>query len=278
MKRHWLLRKGSAIAVILLCGGLTIVSCLTENISKASAENTEVNITIQICGMKGFRNHTVALPRQQYLELAQYISDLQKQLNKTTTDEEIITIFKEAVVKFHKYGLLPREISVEQAQRLVTGQYQSHHMLFSDPNTLVSKGTIQPNHLLKTSTKNIFCLLFAVATKIPGYIPSPVILPFSILLLIDLLPALIVSILGGKALASALAELGLFVWKANPFRAFNYLLINGYSIQLHSLGLKGIVHETLPTGCIFRGFSGLMLFPFRDTTMFLGFALSVNGD
>jgi len=257
---------------------MAIVSCLTENISKASAENTDVNITIQICGMKGFRTHTVALPRQQYLSLAQYISDLRGQLNTSMNEEETITIFKEAVVEFHKYGLLPREISVEQAQQLVTGQYQQQRTFFSIPNDVVSKWITRHDHLLKTSTKNIFCLLSAVATKIPGYTPSPVILPFSILLLIDLLPALIVSLLGGQALASTLAELGLFVWKANPFRAFNYLLINGYSIQLHSLGLKGLVQATFPTGGIFRGFSGLMLFPFSDTTMFLGFALSVNGD
>jgi hypothetical protein len=277
LNRYWLLRKGAAIAAIFLCGGIAIVPCLSENISKASAENTDVNITIQVCDMRGFRNHTVALAKQHYLDLVQYISDLQAHLNASITEEETITVFKEAVVEFHKYGLLPKGISVEQAQRLVTGQYQQLDMLFHSKYNILHKWITRDDLLMKSTRKNVCCLLSAVATKIPGYVPSPIIIPFSLLLLVVLLPAIFISLMGGQELANTLAGLGLFVWKANPVRVFNIIVINGYEIELRSFGLKGLVHETLPMGGVFKGFSGLMLFPFSDTTIFLGFALSVNG-
>jgi hypothetical protein len=46
-------------------------------------------------------------------------------LNQTSTREEAVPIFKEAVVELDKYGLLPKGMSVQQAQQLILGGYRN---------------------------------------------------------------------------------------------------------------------------------------------------------
>jgi hypothetical protein len=95
----------------------------------------------------------VKLTRQQYQNLEQYLVDFRARLNKTTTREEAVPIFKEAVVELNKYGLLPRGMSVERAQRLVTGLYQNTKLA-----NYVEK-LLNPSKSLLAEGKNAFCLL-----------------------------------------------------------------------------------------------------------------------
>jgi hypothetical protein len=117
------LRKSLAVAVILLFIGVSIAPSININVVKASNDNDRVEVTTQACGIKGFGNTTVKLTRQQYQNLEQYLVDFRARLNKTTTREEAVPIFKEAVVELNKYGLLPRGMSVQKAEKLVTGEY-----------------------------------------------------------------------------------------------------------------------------------------------------------
>jgi hypothetical protein len=80
-------------------------------------------VTSQACGIKGFGNTTVKLTKQQYQNLEQYLVDFRARLNKTTTREEALPLFKEAVVELNKYGLLPKGMSVKNAQKIVTLEY-----------------------------------------------------------------------------------------------------------------------------------------------------------
>jgi hypothetical protein len=50
-------------------------------------------------------------------------------LNQTTTREDAVPIFKDAVVELNKYGLLPKGMSVEKAHSLVTGLHQNKNVL-----------------------------------------------------------------------------------------------------------------------------------------------------
>jgi hypothetical protein len=125
MQKKPLFGKGLTIAVVFLFIGIAIAPCINFSVVKASNENDLVEVTSQACGIKGFGNTTVKLSRQQYQNLEQYLVDFRARLNLTTTREEAVPIFKEAVVELNKYGLLPKGMSVDRAKRLVTASYQN---------------------------------------------------------------------------------------------------------------------------------------------------------
>ncbi len=277
MRGNRLLQKGAAITAILLFGGLSIAPFLTCTIGRASVENIVVDMTIRTCGLRGFQDFTVALSRQQYQDLEQSLVDLRVRLNQTKTWEEAGPLFKEAVRELNKYGLLPKGMNVEQAQNLVVGDYQNSKLLTPNKNNIFGSWTPRYDYILNRNAKNVCCVLSAVATKIPGYLPTPIIIPFSLFLLFGLLPAIVVSLIGADELANNLAQLGFFIWNSNPFRIFNYMVINGYEIELRSFGLKGSVSATFAPSGIFKGYSGFMLSSSDNSTIFLGFAFSVDG-
>jgi len=121
-------KKGLVVSVILLFIGVAIAPSINFNVVKASDDNDLVEVTTQACGIKGYGNTTVKLTRQRYQNLEQYLVEFRARLNTTTTREEAVPIFKEAVVELNKYGLLPKGMSVERAQKLVTGQNQNKNM------------------------------------------------------------------------------------------------------------------------------------------------------
>ena len=152
-----LVKKGFVVSVILLFIGVAIAPNINFNIVKASIDNDLVEVTSQACGINGFGNQTVKLTRQQYQNLEQYLIDFRARLNKTTTREEAVPIFKEAVVELDKYGLLPKGLNVEQAQRLVTGLYQNTKLVkyLEKLSSKSGKSSLQEG--------NKFCLIYGEA-------------------------------------------------------------------------------------------------------------------
>jgi len=123
------LKKILTLGVILLFIGVAVAPSINSTVVKASNDNNLVEVTSQTCGIKGFGNTTVKLTKQQYQNLEQYLVEFRARLNQTTTREEAVPIFKEAVVELNKYGLLPKGMSVEKAQKLVLGVYQQPRLL-----------------------------------------------------------------------------------------------------------------------------------------------------
>jgi len=64
------------------------------HVVKAYNDNDLVEVTTQACGINGFGNTTVKLTRQQHQSLEQYLVEFRARLNKTTTREEVVPIFK----------------------------------------------------------------------------------------------------------------------------------------------------------------------------------------
>lgn len=277
MCRNILLKKGVAVAIILLFLGVAVVPSINISVVKAATDNDLVEVTTEAYGIKGFGNHTVKLTKQQNQNLEQYLVDLRERLNTTTTRDEAVPLFKEAVVELNKYGLLPKGMSVELAQRLVSGYYQNSNMLRRIQNDFQSIAKIKPKQYLNPNMKNAFCFLFAAATKIPDYLPSPFIIPLGLLIVLGIVPSLLFSLIGSEDLAKLFADIGLLIWVLNPLRFINFILFMGYDIDLRSIGLKGLVNEDFGSEGLFIGYTGLMLTPSSDKTYFLGFALSVNG-
>jgi hypothetical protein len=108
------------MGIIFLFISVALAPSINSTVVKASNDNDLVEVTTQACGIKGYGNTTVKLTKQQYQSLQQYLVDFRARLNQTTTREEAIPIYKEAVVELNKYGLLPKGMSVENAQMLVT--------------------------------------------------------------------------------------------------------------------------------------------------------------
>jgi hypothetical protein len=117
------IKKLLAIGIILLFIGVAVAPSINSTVVKTSDDLVEV--TSQACGIQGFGNTTVKLTREQYQNLEQYLVEFRAKLNQTTTREEAVPLFKDAVVELDKYGLLPKGMSVEHAQKLVIGDYQS---------------------------------------------------------------------------------------------------------------------------------------------------------
>ena len=146
-------RKCLAIGIILLFVSMTIAPSINFNVVKASNDNDLVEVTAQACGIQGYGNTTVKLTREQYEDLEQYLVEFRTRLNQTSTREEAVPIFKEAVVELNKYGLLPKGMSVEQAQKLVTSGYKNQYC------SQLLKKIYDRNPLPKNGIDNQLCLV-----------------------------------------------------------------------------------------------------------------------
>jgi hypothetical protein len=63
----------------------------------------------------------VSLAKPQYEKLTEYLDGLMQRLNATTSQQDAVLLFHEAVVEINRQGLLPKGMSVHQAQMLVSG-------------------------------------------------------------------------------------------------------------------------------------------------------------
>jgi len=128
MERNNLIKKGLVVAVILLFIGVAFAPSINANISKASIESELVEITTEVCGINGVKPNTVSLSKEDVDEVEKLIDDIERRLDNVETREETVEIFNEAVVELDKYGLLGG-LSVKQAQRLVTVEYQNSRFI-----------------------------------------------------------------------------------------------------------------------------------------------------
>ena len=275
MNGHQILMKGSVIVVLCFWIGIAVSPDGIGSDVKMEAEDSQIGVTTRMFDQGRSYFHTVFLSTQDYQNLMQYFVELQTQFNTTIESGEIRSLFLQAINELHAYGLLPNKMRVEQAQRLVCGSSLQFRMAPTSFIDISRNGKKNVYAGLNPDLQNSFCFLSATATKIPGYVPSPVILPFGLLLLIGMLPAFFVSVIGQPELANILAQLGFRVWASNPLRVSNYVLILGYDVELRSIGLRGIVNKHLYEGVLLRGYSGLMLSTSDETTFFVGFALNV---
>ena len=271
-----MLKKGLAVAVILLFIGVAIAPSININVVKASNNNDLVEVATQACGIKGYSNTTVKLTREQYQKLEQYLVDFKERLNHTTTREEAVPIFEEAVIELDRYGLLPKGMSVEKAQKLVTTN-QVH------PNVekLMDYLELSP---LNIEFGNVFCLLFMQTVSAGndvtfGLLTIPSVILFMLfagfmfsfayleLAMLVLIPLLLSAIVGIPTLIFNLLS---------PLLLWSLIVINsGY--EGWSLGLKG---EQSINGNLdyLIGYTGLRIWipvgNYDDINFYLGQALA----
>src|SRR5512136_535216 len=116
------MKKLLALCIIFLFIGVSIAPSINITVVKASDDNDLIEVTTQACGIQGYDDTTVKLTREQYQNLEQYLVEFRARLNQTSTREEAVPIFKDAVVELETYGLLPKGMSVEMLQEVIFRQ------------------------------------------------------------------------------------------------------------------------------------------------------------
>jgi hypothetical protein len=258
--KQLLFGKCVAAGIIFLFIGVAVAPSINFNVVKAANDNDFVEVTSQACGIRGYENTTVKLTRQQYRDLEQYLVEFRARLNQTTTREQMIPLYKEAVVELNKYGLLPKGMSVEQAQRLVVGENQQNWIHRLSNNKQMK--SLFPNYI------NVLCLLCALF--IPGENPDCFTFSSFLLLiapLLDLFPTF------GLFLGAFLLILGL----VSPIKIMHFMGFKNYDIFMASCGLNGFVNERRNNLVIlgFTGFSLMTLFNNKPTFL-LGFCFAID--
>ena len=263
------LRKSLVVAVILLFIGVAIAPSINSNVVKASNDNDLVEVTTQACGIKGYGNTTVKLTREQYQNLERYLVDFRARLNQTSTRGEAVPIFKEAVVELDKYGLLPKGMSVERAQKLLNSGYQNKRILsLLKQNFLI--GYISTNKI-----QNIFCLIMAHVFSIPSYF-------FNLLYLLISLTAISIIIFTWNhnlpfpyQLMETLINIAEYSFY-KPFYLISFMSNLGKT-SFFTIGLCGIRSNTTSLNMIF-GFTGLHITLDHNTyeSYYIGEALLVE--
>ncbi len=245
------MKKLLAVGVIVLFLGLAIAPSINANVSKASIDSELVEITTEVCGLNGGK-HAVSLSKEDAEEVEQLIDDIERRLDEVETREETVEIFNEAVVELDKYGLLGG-LSVEQAQKLVTGGYQNERVM----KLLERLYTRNQDD----DSSNYFCLVagetnntivmgnFLICWSIILF-SFPYIAYICSNLFPDLYEALILSgllvLLYGALILSGLLPFGLSFYSPLALRNFIFLGVYGenctYPAQgwIHTIGLKGI--------------------------------------
>lgn len=147
------MKKILTVSIILLFIGVAVAPSINQSVVKASTEDDLVEVTTQACGIQGYSDTTVKLTREQYQNLEEYLVEFRVRLNQTSTREEAIPIFKEAVLELDKYELLPRGMSVERAQKLIIDGYQNKVLIKLIERIYLNKQKISSIGF------NIFCLI-----------------------------------------------------------------------------------------------------------------------
>jgi hypothetical protein len=286
-----------AVGVILLFIGVAVAPSINFSVAIASSDDDLVEVTTQACGIKGYGNNTVKLTREQYQNLESYLVEFRARLNQTSTREEAIPIFKDAVVELDRYGLLLKGMSVERAQRLITTFGKSINLLNRLPSSqdlfkcanlfclIAGKADIS---LVANSLLTGFELFLILLVNLSDVYPSDFILAFIVIQTIFLLykntpPNRIGTIFNILSVLTFGAQYTYYTKGADGWiftigllgiRTSNSPLYGQIPIPVFA-GISGYL-STHYTGAL--GFTGFRIFLPDDSSLFFGTALRVNID
>ena len=249
-----MLNKSLAVGIVFLFIGIAITPGTNTNVVKASANDDLIYVNIEACGIPVTKPQTVKMTKHQSDEILKVFEDIKVKLERVKTREEAIPIYNEAVVLLNNYGLLPKEMSVKEAQNLVTGKFDKplrkdiFEQSFKQTNGKIK--TIINEHII-----NLCCLVFAFSNNAHIYIGQcPLIHYFLLQIFADIhifIPACILI----QVISNVMSRI-------SPIALFSWLGIigesnNGGKVEIFSLGLLGLAHNVLVDDALSMfGFSG----------------------
>ncbi len=265
-----IIKKSLAVGIILVFIGVAIAPSINVTVVKAANDNDLVEVTSQACGIKGYGNTTVKLTRQQADEVDVLFEMITSKLNNTTSREESVRIYHDAVVELDKYGLLPQGMSIEKASRFISKWNQNRYERVLNnrrPETF-------PNFT------NVFCLLAGSAIANSDNYAISLVIPVGPLFVSTYALVWLLNQVGKGDLAALLSLIIFpiaFLNFFNPLKFMNVVFIFDCIPNLHSLGLKGAVHiQSIQSNHVLLvvGYTGLMFWSL-EKSYFLGSALGV---
>ena len=146
------LYKTLVVGVIVLFIGVGIQPAFAE-LSIKSDNSELVEITVQFYETDRTYNHTVMLTQEQAEELENLINDFEIKIDNADNKKETEAVYKDTVVSLNEYGILPEGMSIEKAQRLVTGKEYNPVVV-----RLFERWYIR-NHESMDDNENILCLI-----------------------------------------------------------------------------------------------------------------------
>ena len=248
---------GSIIAVAII-----VLSSFSSVVGKVSSDDDRVEFDVEFCGLG--KKHTVQLTQEEADEVELLFDEIRTKLDNVESRDEAGVVFKEAVVELNQYGLLPKGMSVEQAQKLVVGEYSKDKGL-SIFEKVSHENSIQENQY------NFFCFVSGIVYD--GYATGQLGMIGGILALLGVFGILdVIGVLG--VLLMVISEIIVTVFPLSIMQS-----ITIFSANIISLGILGFKNHTIPphsgTAKIF-GFNGIKLTNIETGEInLLGFALAV---
>jgi len=121
-------RKAFIFFVIFLFIGAGIQPVFAK-IFIESEKSELVELTIQICEVDKAYNNTVVLTQIQVEELESLINNFKDKIDSSDNLDETKEIFKSTIISLNELGLIPKDLSIEDAQNLVTGRKQDPRII-----------------------------------------------------------------------------------------------------------------------------------------------------
>jgi len=152
MSKNPVLYKALVVGVIVLFIGVGIQPAFAK-VSIESNNTGLVEITVQFYEIDRTYNHTVMLTQDELAELENLINDFEIKIDIADNKIETEAIYEDIVVSLNDYGILPKSMSIEKAQRLVTGK---------EHNPVVVKlfeRWYKRNHESMGNSENMLCLI-----------------------------------------------------------------------------------------------------------------------
>ena len=110
------------LAFILILLSTLPASIIDSEKGSQAKQSSLIEISISFPGLKGFKNQTLNISREKYIELRCIFNDTLEALEKAETDKKVCRIFNETIEKLKGLGILPW-VDLKKLQENLTDQY-----------------------------------------------------------------------------------------------------------------------------------------------------------
>ena len=94
------------VSVVLLLIGIAIIPGITGSTSEEIPTDAYVDFTTEVCGLSSVKPQTIKLTRQQADDIEAMFYQIHAQLDASSSTQEAVRIFTQAVVELNTRGLL----------------------------------------------------------------------------------------------------------------------------------------------------------------------------
>jgi hypothetical protein len=149
MEKYPLTMKVDAIGIIFLLFGIAFIPSIAINNVTASNDNNLVKVTTEVYDSTKDYTFTILVTQRQSREIQHVFDELKNRLSSIDSMEETQQIFNDTIVSLNSYNLVPPDMNIEQAKRLVNSINQNQKLIpfpqkmSTKFQTVATAGTIQ---------------------------------------------------------------------------------------------------------------------------------------